>query len=112
MITFKQYLNELTLNIDPDADPDDQLQGVRQAQLIAKRSPERVIRTQLQTARDQKAAAMKSTTGTAALDVQIAKKNEELANLEQKRQAMVKRQVPATQQNPANPNQPIGNGVL
>lgn len=92
MLTFKQYLNEFTVDIDSETNPQDQLQAVRKTQLMMKKSPERVIRTQIQNAQNQKAAAAKSTASTAALEAKIAKQKEQLARDEQRLMMLKKKQ--------------------
>jgi len=100
--TFKQFLIELTMDIDvdPNADASQQLMNVRQAQLQAKRSPERVIRNQLNQAKEQKKAASQSTDPSAGLEMQIARKREELYRLQQKLMASKKREQATTPQVP------------
>ena len=92
--TFKQFLVELTMDIDvdPEADAAQQLQAVRKAQLMAKKSPERVVRAELNKAKEQKTAAATSTAPTAALETQIARKREEVYRLQQKLMMMKKRE--------------------
>lgn len=92
MFTFKQFLTELMVDVDPEQDASDQLIKVRQAQLMAKRSPERVTKGQLQQAQQQKVAAAQSTDATSGIKMQIAKKKEELFKLQQKLDKMVKQQ--------------------
>lgn len=100
--TFKQFLIELTMDIDvdPEADPSQQLMKVRQAQLQAKRSPERVVRGELEKAKELKKAASTSTDPSAGLEMQIARKREELYRLQQKLLATKKREVAASPQVP------------
>lgn len=92
--TFKEFLFEISMDIDidPEADATQQLQAVRKAQLMAKKSPERVLRAEVQKAKEQKTAAASSTAPTAALEMQIARKREEIYNLQKKLVMMKKRE--------------------
>lgn len=92
MFTFKQFLAELMVDVDPEQDATDQLMKVRQAQLMAKRSPERVTKNQLKQAQQQKVAAAQSTDATSGLKMQIARKKEELFKLQQKLDKAIKQQ--------------------
>lgn len=82
----------MDIDIDPNADAGQQLQAVRQAQLMAKKSPERVIRNEINKAKEQKTAAATSTAPSAALETQIARKKEEIYRLQQKLVLMKKRE--------------------
>ena len=92
--TFKQFLAEITMNIDvdPEADATQQLMAVRKAQLMAQKSPDRVVRAEIQKAKEQKSAAQTSTAPTAAIEMQIARKQEELNRLQQKLMTMKKQE--------------------
>jgi hypothetical protein len=91
--TFKQFLIEVMVDMDPTQDPTTQLQQVRKNQLIAKRSPERLAKQELNKAKEQTAIARASTDEhTKALQIQIARKREELARLQQRLIALQKTQ--------------------
>lgn len=84
MHSFKQFLTELMIDLDPEKSPSDTFQDIRKTQLMAQRSPQRVIRQQTMAAKDQQQAAMKSTNNaTKNIEVQIARKKQELFRLEQ-----------------------------
>jgi len=89
-LTFKQFLAELMVDVDPEASTSQQLMDVRQKQLMAKKDPQRVRREELQKATQQKAAANVSTEPTAGLEKQIATKKEELFRMQQRLDQMKK----------------------
>lgn len=93
-LTFKQFLLELMVDVDPEATATQQLTNVRQKQMMAKKDPQRVRREEIDKAKQQKAAANVSTEPTAGLEKQIASKKEELFRM-QERLAQMKKSQPA-----------------
>lgn len=73
------------VDVDPTQDATTQLQQVRKAQLTAKRAPEQVAKQEIDKAKEQSAIARASTDErTKPIQVQIARKKEELARLQQR----------------------------
>lgn len=95
--TFKQFLSEIMVDVDPEATASQQLLNVRQKQMMAKKDPQRVRREEIQKAKEQKAAANVSTEPTAALEKQIAAKKEELFRMQQRLDQMKKSQPAPTE---------------
>lgn len=84
MLTFKQYLAELMVDIDPAADPNDTINAVRQAAQLGKTAPQRVAKQQADKARAEQNLAQQQKSPTSALEVQIARKKQELLQLQQR----------------------------
>lgn len=91
-LTFKQFLSEIMVDVDPEASATQQLTDVRKKQLMAKKDPQRVRREEIEKAKQEKAVANISTDPTAALEKQIATKKEELHRTQQRVDQMKKSQ--------------------
>lgn len=84
MLTFKQFLTELMVDLDPNEDPTQQMMNVRKTQLMAKRSPTRAIKAQSDQNKQALAAASASNAPSASLEAQIARKKDEIFRLQQR----------------------------
>jgi len=86
MTTFKQYLAELMVDIDPKADANATIQDVRKAQMTAQRSPQTVAKQQADAAvqnRQVVDADKTSPPQIKTLQTQIARVKEQLMRLQQ-----------------------------
>lgn len=98
MSTFKQFLAELMIDVDPEMNPTQQMVDVRKAQLLAKRSPTRAIKAQQDQNKQALAAASASNAPSATLEQQIARKKDEIYRLQQRLVRMKKQEAAQQQQ--------------
>jgi hypothetical protein len=88
-ITFKQFLDEAMIDVDV-TNPQQAQQDVRKAAQIAKASPERLNRELSIKAKEEQQQAAASEGPTKMIDMQIAKKKQELAMLMRRRDGILK----------------------
>lgn len=103
MATFKQFLNELMVDIDPSADPNSTIQDVRKQQMTAQRSPQTVAKQQADAAAQNRQTVDANKTEPPqihTLKTQIARVKEQLMRLQQQ---LVRAQVSAGGQAPNSP---------
>lgn len=83
--TFKQYLTELMVDIDPSQDPNAQIQNIRKMSMMAQRSPQTVAKQQSDQAQAQRTqqANNPGSDETKVLRDQIARMKEQLFRLQQ-----------------------------
>lgn len=85
-ITFKQFLSELMVDIDPSQDVNTQIQDIRKTSMNAQRSPATVAKQQADAAtknRQQVDADDSEPANIKSLKAQIARNKEQLFRLQQ-----------------------------